>query len=413
MGMAAQMVSQFTDFLSEAGYDGPVTWESMDVPQLGSLDEALMECAMYGAFGSMCCLFANRRSRRPWGPALWRRSTGEETSAFPGSVNFDLPNPREDGQEFMLYTSVMQLGVNRRTSILESGPLRPNVLLLFAERLALDSEAQLVRFDKWSAETEVSKATEEQWELLVALRERFTRHFADALSVRDLSSFPVDLVRSIGEFVLGPQLPLRGSRPGGHPPEEKDCIGGCYQWMRDDGEAGDTVGSGVGVVAQVNGVTASGSAANCVAVQRFPKQALFADGPRSDLNLADRMPTLVPPIPSTGDQGQPQEDDQVSDELISWLAHLDPDGFLCTYASTFRARGLFRPSEVALAYATKSDGLSARRLDERFFIDLGVQKLGHRRMFERWFLEWRHIEHLGSVADTFAPRLTCGQVSYY
>lgn len=400
MDMANKMVADFLSFLTEAGYDvmgGGQTLQKtcLDVPAPGSPREALMQCAIHGAFGNTCCIYANRRSRRAWGPALWRMHDGRETSAFPGSVNFEMHNPKEDGQNFMLYTSVMQLGLNRRTSILESGPVETNVLLLFAERVALDAEHQRVRFDTWSAETDITESTAKLWHLLVALRESLMNNFERALTMRDLSAFPPDLAGTVAEFARGKQLPLRNARPNERPPEEEACVSKCFRWRADpEGHCGSLCSGGTlatcsasqvpcDVAVAVSAGESGSEEGNGSSATKCQRQTVICAHPLAGTHL----PAAAAPqgqVPTTSlacDQDGTVPGACGSNSLDAWLRGIDPDGFLDVYAEKLRGLKVCCPAEVVRLYALPGGFC----VDERFFADMAVNKLGHRRLFEHWF----------------------------
>lgn len=65
--------------------------------------------------------------------------------------------------------------------------------------------------------------------------------------------------------------------------------------------------------------------------------------------------------------------------LEDWLGAVDDEGFLLPYLGGLHDR-FASPAEVVHAYG-KGDG----GVDPRLFQDLGVHRLGHRRLFEVWF----------------------------
>ncbi|CAE7586725.1 unnamed protein product [Symbiodinium sp. KB8] len=70
--------------------------------------------------------------------------------------------------------------------------------------------------------------------------------------------------------------------------------------------------------------------------------------------------------------------------LIDWLAELDPAGFLKCYLPILLTMGHRTARDVVHKYVEKRPG-ETPQLAEQLFTDLQVQKLGHRRLFERWF----------------------------
>ncbi|CAE7334695.1 unnamed protein product [Symbiodinium necroappetens] len=76
-----------------------------------------------------------------------------------------------------------------------------------------------------------------------------------------------------------------------------------------------------------------------------------------------------------------------ADALSRWLLSMDSYGFLMEYHA--RLRQYQTPAEVAGKYIRNG------RLLNSLFVDLGVRKLGHRRLFERWCRDW-----VGSLASS-------------
>eukprot|EP00439_Symbiodinium_sp_Y106_P039840 s2708_g4.t2 len=69
-----------------------------------------------------------------------------------------------------------------------------------------------------------------------------------------------------------------------------------------------------------------------------------------------------------------------AEPLSRWLLSMDSCGFLMEYRA--RLRQYQTAAEVAQKYIRNG------RLLSSFFVDLGVRKLGHRRLFERWCRDW-------------------------
>eukprot|EP00811_Abedinium_folium_P004436 NODE_14084_length_1129_cov_12.336327.p1 GENE.NODE_14084_length_1129_cov_12.336327~~NODE_14084_length_1129_cov_12.336327.p1 ORF type:complete len:278 (+),score=75.49 NODE_14084_length_1129_cov_12.336327:190-1023(+) len=74
-----------------------------------------------------------------------------------------------------------------------------------------------------------------------------------------------------------------------------------------------------------------------------------------------------------------------------WLLTIDQLGFVVCYHDAIVAH-FDSPAQVVDVYARRvppgeggGSAPSAILLDERFFEDVGIQKLGHRRLFEKWF----------------------------
>ncbi|CAE7340391.1 unnamed protein product [Symbiodinium sp. CCMP2592] len=71
--------------------------------------------------------------------------------------------------------------------------------------------------------------------------------------------------------------------------------------------------------------------------------------------------------------------------LIDWLAELDSAGFLLCYLPTLLTMGHRTARDVVHKYIEERPGGQTPQLAEQLFTDLQVQKLGHRRLFQRWF----------------------------
>mmetsp|Transcript_20422 Transcript_20422/g.64047 ORF Transcript_20422/g.64047 Transcript_20422/m.64047 type:complete len:138 (+) Transcript_20422:176-589(+) len=67
------------------------------------------------------------------------------------------------------------------------------------------------------------------------------------------------------------------------------------------------------------------------------------------------------------------------DSLERWLWEVDDEGHLLRYLEPLRRR--FADSAAVVAAYRREAGL----LDPRLFQELGVERLGHRRLFEVWF----------------------------
>lgn len=70
--------------------------------------------------------------------------------------------------------------------------------------------------------------------------------------------------------------------------------------------------------------------------------------------------------------------------MREWLEDVDALGNLLQYIEVLRQNYDF-PNQVVVLYALQESGCTT--LDARFFEDCGVQKVGHRRLFEHWFAE--------------------------
>merc|ERR1712216_741435 len=73
-----------------------------------------------------------------------------------------------------------------------------------------------------------------------------------------------------------------------------------------------------------------------------------------------------------------QQGEQFAPGLGQWLRGLEPEGFLCEYVEALAMLKIRSSAEAAATYVRNG------ALVPEFFIDVGIQKLGHRRLFERW-----------------------------
>jgi len=80
------------------------------------------------------------------------------------------------------------------------------------------------------------------------------------------------------------------------------------------------------------------------------------------------------PSPSTA---RPQAG--ASSSLKEWLNAVDDEGYLIRYLGVL-GKQFASPVDIIQAYCPQGGGL-----DPRFFDDIGVTRLGHRRLFEMWF----------------------------
>ncbi|CAE7484595.1 unnamed protein product [Symbiodinium pilosum] len=71
--------------------------------------------------------------------------------------------------------------------------------------------------------------------------------------------------------------------------------------------------------------------------------------------------------------------------LVDWLAELDPAGFLLCYLPILATLGHKNARDVVNKYVEEASAQQQVHLAEQLFTDLKVRKLGHRRLFERWF----------------------------
>jgi len=95
-------------------------------------------------------------------------------------------------------------------------------------------------------------------------------------------------------------------------------------------------------------------------------------------NPVERQPTGASQMqPATTSKKPVVSCTQLAVPLHDWLIELDDVGFLMEYHEGLR-RHFDSLAQVIDSYAP------AGELDPRFFDDLGVRKLGHRRLFEKW-----------------------------
>eukprot|EP00435_Cladocopium_sp_Y103_P067840 s662_g30.t1 len=98
---------------------------------------------------------------------------------------------------------------------------------------------------------------------------------------------------------------------------------------------------------------------------------------------------------------------------MDWLEGLDEDGFLELWAWKSApvqyhdklASGLDSIEQMLVAY-TKQDG----EVDPKFFEDIDIKKLGHRRLFQQWFREQSRklaAQKNGTLIDRRLAALTC------
>lgn len=75
----------------------------------------------------------------------------------------------------------------------------------------------------------------------------------------------------------------------------------------------------------------------------------------------------------------------IPESIESWLREMDEVGFLMPYYD--RLAAVFdSPGQVADVYA-QGGTAGATTLDPKFFDDIGITKVGHRRLFEKWFAD--------------------------
>ncbi|OLP94629.1 hypothetical protein AK812_SmicGene23325 [Symbiodinium microadriaticum] len=67
--------------------------------------------------------------------------------------------------------------------------------------------------------------------------------------------------------------------------------------------------------------------------------------------------------------------------LKDWLISLDDSGFLVQYHDSIASK-LDSVAQIVETYAKDSG-----EVDPQFFDDAGITKLGHRRLFQKWFRE--------------------------
>ncbi|CAK9026608.1 unnamed protein product [Durusdinium trenchii] len=201
LDMAFMMVQQFVSFMVDAGYDGSdVTGEGdlgeVDPVRKASDTDALLKAAMVAGFQpNICVLYRGQRS------PYWYLDSNEEVSPFRGSANADYQMSGQDGEEWMVFSDSMKMG--RFNSIMDSSLVFSPFVLLFANAVMIDEKKGEIRFDKWYAYIQAGPWIKE----LLFLRSKVMPQFKEAIESRDLSSFPMELVQRMTDFLK--QRPIR------------------------------------------------------------------------------------------------------------------------------------------------------------------------------------------------------------
>lgn len=109
-------------------------------------------------------------------------------------------------------------------------------VLLFANALMIDEKKGEIRFDRWYAFIEKGPWIKE----LLALRGEIMPAFHEAISARDLSSFPRELVERVTSFCKQVPITLKGIEACKKSIDE-EIVGGArkhlsiFEWPADDG----------------------------------------------------------------------------------------------------------------------------------------------------------------------------------
>merc|ERR1711933_57198 len=84
----------------------------------------------------------------------------------------------------------------------------------------------------------------------------------------------------------------------------------------------------------------------------------------------------------------PGEGPLLPTSIEAWLREMDDLGFLAPYHDII-AGHFDSPAQVIDVYARPCEGGDGQLayLDPRFFEEMRITKLGHRRLFEKWFAE--------------------------
>jgi HrpA-like RNA helicase len=238
LDMAYMMVQQFVSFMVDAGYDGAdVTGEGdlaeVDPVKKASDEDALVRAAMVAGFQpSVAVLYRGQRS------PYWYLSSNEEVSPFRGSANADYQMNGQDGDEWMTFSDSMKMG--RFNSIMDSSLVFSPFILLFANALIVNEQKGEIRFDRWYAYVNPGKWIEE----LLDLRSQVMPAFAEAITSRDLSVFPRELIQRIAKFCKQTPIKLKDVQAVQLPINE-EVTGAArkklsmYEWEEDLGEDED------------------------------------------------------------------------------------------------------------------------------------------------------------------------------
>lgn len=113
------------------------------------------------------------------------------------------------------------------------------------------------------------------------------------------------------------------------------------------------------------------------------RSSLPADGPASSRDVElQQGPTF---------QGAGLDVSQLPKTIESWLREMDAAGFLAPYHDTI-AGHFDSPAQIIDIYVRCGNDGQHPVLDPRFMDDMQIRKLGHRRLFEKWF-----ADRLGTV----------------
>merc|ERR1711879_832838 len=143
------------------------------------------------------------------------------------------------GDEWMVFSDSMKMG--RFNSIMDSSLVFSPFVLLFADAVMIDEKKGEIRFDKWYAYIEKGYWIED----LLDLRKEVMPQFKEAIESRDLSTFPLDTVQRIVEFVKQRPVQLKGIEPmRKHIDEEVQAPAmrkhlSKFEWPEDLGEDDD------------------------------------------------------------------------------------------------------------------------------------------------------------------------------
>eukprot|EP00434_Breviolum_minutum_P018954 symbB.v1.2.016715.t1/scaffold1271.1/size203481/5 len=144
---------------------------------------------------NLCLLYRGQRS------PYWWLDSNEEVSPFRGSANADYKMSGADGEEWMVFSDSMKMG--RFNSIMDSSLVFSPFVLLFANAVLINEKKGEIRFDKWHACIDAGPWVKE----LLYLRSQVMPQFKEAIESRDLSSFPMELVQRMTDFLR--QRPIR------------------------------------------------------------------------------------------------------------------------------------------------------------------------------------------------------------
>mmetsp|Transcript_2835 Transcript_2835/g.6690 ORF Transcript_2835/g.6690 Transcript_2835/m.6690 type:complete len:1015 (-) Transcript_2835:81-3125(-) len=240
LDMAHMMVCQFVNFMVDAGYDGDDvqgdsdSYGDLEPVAARSKTDAMVRAALTMGFQPQVAILY-QGNQKPYWYVSDGTADGAEVSPFMGSSNSSYPNPKRDGDEWMVFSDSMKMG--RFNSIMDSTMITSRFVVLFAN--ALMTKGNEVRFDMWWARTQNDKVIDGK---VKQLRRDIQEKFANALETRELSAFPRELCNDIATFVMGEPLELAECTavPKDISEEAKGSAQlSAYEWRYDPGPQDD------------------------------------------------------------------------------------------------------------------------------------------------------------------------------